>query len=82
MLSANKVLIESKCTVDGKEIAGFRAMFNTDAPEEMSLLPYQIDKVACKEHRDTVRTDQAAFEDYAYSIQDNFMCNTENGGKE
>lgn len=82
MLSANKVLIESKCTVEGKEIAGFRAMFNTDAPEEMSLLPYQIDKVACKDHRDIVRADQAAFEDYAYSIQDNFMHNTENGGKE
>lgn len=82
MLSTNKILIESKCVVDGKEIAGFRAMFNTDAPEEMSLLPYQIDKVACKEHRDIVRADQAVFEDYAYSIQDNFMYNTENGGKE
>ena len=80
MLSENKILIESKCVVDGKEIAGFRAMFNTDAPEEMSLLPYQIDKPACKEHREIVRADQVDFEDYAYSIQDKFE--KENGGNE
>ena len=80
MLSTNKILIESKCVVDGKEIAGFRAMFNTDAPEEMSLLPYQIDKAACKEYRDVVRSDQAEFEDYAYAIQDKFE--KENGGNE
>lgn len=79
MLSTSKILIESKCVVDGKEIMGFRAMFNMNAPEEMSLLPYQIDKTACKEHRDIVRADQAAFEDYAYSIQE-MMAATESGG--
>lgn len=79
MLSKSKILIESKCVVDGKEIAGFRAMFNTDAPEEMSLLPYQIDKAVCKEYRAVVREDQAVFEDYAYSIQE-MMTATKSGG--
>lgn len=79
MLSENKILIENKCVVDGKEIAGFRAMFNTNDPENMSLLPYQIDKAACKEHRAIVRADQAEFEDYAYSIQE-MMTGAESGG--
>lgn len=67
---SNKILIENKSVVDGKEIAGFRAVFNSDDPETMSLLPYQIDKAACKEHRTIVRADQAEFEDYAYKIQE------------
>lgn len=71
MLStSNKILIENKCIVDGKEIAGFRAVFNSDDPENLTLLPYQIDKAACKEHRTVVRADQAEFEDYAYSLQE------------
>ena len=80
MLSENKILIENKCVVDGKEIAGFRAMFNTNDPENMSLLPYQIDKAACKEYRSIVRADQAEFEDYAYSIQE-MMAATEIGSE-
>ena len=80
MLSENKILIENKCVVDGKEIAGFRAMFNTNDPENMSLLPYQIDKAACKGYRSIVRADQAEFEDYAYSIQE-MMAATKIGGE-
>lgn len=68
--TANKILIENKCVVDGKEIAGFRAVFNSDKPEELTLLPYQIDKAACKENRSVLRADQADFEDYAYKIQE------------
>lgn len=60
-------LIENKSIVDGKEIIGFRATFNLD---NLTFLPCQIDKVACKEHRDVVREDQAEFEDYAYKIQE------------
>lgn len=68
--TSSKILIENKCVVDGKEIAGFRATFESNDAENLTLLPYQIDKAACKEHRAVVRADQAEFEDYAYSVQE------------
>lgn len=67
MLSTKKITIESKTIVDGKEIHGHRAILSEDG---VSMLPYQIDKAACKEHRAVVRADQAEFEDYAYEMQE------------
>lgn len=70
MLKASKrITIESKCVVDGAEIAGFRALLDSETGE-ISFHPYQIDKAACKEHRVELRKDQAEFEDYCYSLQD------------
>ena len=73
MLSKKEIKIESKSVVDGKEIMGFRAIFKPDESESVRFLPYQIDAEACKEHRNIVREDQAAFEDYAYKIQEDMM---------
>lgn len=66
-----KINIEGKCEVEGVAIKGFRAIIDIEDPEKkLSFHHWEIDKAACKEHRKTVREDQAAFEDYAYEIQD------------
>ena len=70
MLSTKKITIETKTIVDGKEIHGHRAIISE---ENISFLPYQIDKDACKEHRKVVRADNAEFEDYAYELQESIF---------
>lgn len=67
MLSTKKITIEAKTIVEGKEIHGHRAILSDDG---VSMLPFQIDKAACKEQRAIVRADQAEFEDYAYDMQE------------
>ena len=78
MLNTKKVTIEAKSVVDGVEVMGFRALFDPEVPDELSFLHYQINRAACKTHRDIVRKDQQEFEDYAYKFQENVQ-NTEKG---
>ena len=69
MLSGvKKITIEEKSVINGAEIAGFRAVFS-DA-KDITFLPYQIDKEACKENRKEIRQDQADFEDAVYQLQE------------
>lgn len=70
MLSANKITLEAKSVVDGTEIMGFRAVIEPAKNDDVTMLHYQINKEACKEHRSIVRKDQAEFEDYAYKFHE------------
>ena len=66
-----KIQIEGKCEVDGADIKGFAATIDIDDPEKkLHFHQWEIDKEACKEHRKIVREDQAAFEDFAYEVQE------------
>lgn len=67
-----KITVETKTVVDGKEIYGHRAIINKG---EVTLLPYQIDKAMCKEHRKAIREDANEFEDYAYDLQEKLEGN-------
>lgn len=81
MLSGvKKIAIEEKSVINGAEIAGFRAVFS-DA-EDITFIPYQNDKAACKEHRKELREDQAAFEDYAYNLQEEMFGEKEGDSEE
>ena len=68
-----QVVIEAKSEVDGKAIMGFRAIIEVGDECKMIKHPYDIDPVAAKEHRKIVREDQAAFEDYAYEVQEKLL---------
>lgn len=74
LTNTKKITIEAKCVVDGAEIAGFRAVFDSENQKKMSFLPWQINAEACKEHRKIVRQDQAEFEDYAYAVQEEILA--------
>lgn len=69
MLTENKITFAAKSVINDTEIASFGAILNTDTLD-LSIYAKQIDKGACKEHRDVVRKDQADFEDFAYRVQD------------
>lgn len=72
-LTTKKVTLEAKSVVDNKEIMGFRAIFEPETKGEVTLLHYQIDKAACKEHRNVIREDQSNFEDYAFAMHEELM---------
>ena len=74
MVITTKVTIETKSKVDNVELMGFRAIIDIDDPENMNIYDWTIDKDACKEHRAIVRADKAAFEDYAYEVQDRIIA--------
>lgn len=69
MLTNTRITIVAETVVDDVKIASYGAILNTTT-NELSLTTSRIDKEACKIHKDTVRADQAAFEDYAYELQD------------
>lgn len=68
MLTGKRITIVEKSVVNEVEIARFTATI--EGASEVSFAHQHLDKEACKANRDTVRADQAAFEDFAYSIQD------------
>ena len=69
-----KITIEAKSKTDEVELMGFRAIIDIEDPENMSFYDWTINKDACKEYRSIVRADQAAFEDYAYEMQDKIIA--------
>ena len=69
-----KITIEAKSTAGEVELMGFRAIIDVNDPENMTLHDWPINKDACKEYRANVRADKAAFEDYAYEIQDKIIA--------
>ena len=72
MLTDNKIIMQSKLVIDEKDVCTFLATINVD-DNDISFNHRQIDKALCKEHRETVRKDLAAFEDMAYQIQESVM---------
>lgn len=68
-----KVTLEGNSVIDGAIVAHFTASINSDDPNQMTLTSTQVNKAACKENRVAVRKDEAEFEDYAYTIQDEML---------
>ena len=75
MLKTNrKITLEGTSTIDGVIVSKFTAAINSEDPNQMTLSSVQINKAAYKANRDAVRTDEAAFEDYAFSLQDSMLA--------
>ena len=69
-----KVTLDGECIIGDTRIARFLAVIDAENPTDIILSTRQIDKNTCKERRDELRADEAAFEDYAYSIQDKMLA--------
>ena len=52
------------------EACGFQAMIDSTNPNNMSISSWQTNPSLYKENRTVCRADQAEFEDYCYSVQD------------
>lgn len=69
-----RIFIEGDSVINEKQIAKFFATFDLSNPEDISMSTRQVDKGLCKEYRNDFRSDEAEFEDYAYSIQDKLIA--------
>lgn len=70
LIKKKSTTIEGRSVVDDVEIAGFRASIDSDNPDDMTISVWQSNKSAYKTNRESARADQAEFEDYAYTVQD------------
>lgn len=77
LTKTKKITIEGKSVVDGVKIATFMASIDSECPSDISFSSYQNNKAAYKDNRVAVRADEAEFEDYVYSIQDQMLAEVE-----
>lgn len=73
MLTEKKIVMEAKTVVNEVEICNMTAIIKVDT-EDVSFHNRMLDKVACKDHRVTLRADQAEFEDMAYQLLDDMIA--------
>ena len=69
MLNNKKIVFFAETVIDDVKVASYTASLNPDTGE-MNIATRNIDNEKCKLYRDTVRTERAEFEDFAYDIQD------------
>lgn len=72
------ITIDAESIINGVKIATFRAVINSENPNDMNHTTLIHDKLLYKENRVAVRADSAEFEDYAYSVQDNMLAEMNN----
>ena len=68
------IIINGNSIINGVEAMGFQATINSENPKAMSISYWQVNAEVYKANRDQCRADQAAFEDYAYSVQDKMIA--------
>lgn len=71
MLTKRRITLESMTTVNDVDICRHIAIISEDNTE-VTFFTRMLDKQACKEYRDILRSDRAEFEDWAYDIQDRY----------
>lgn len=72
--TTQKITIEGKSVIADTVVTNFVASINSDDPTQLSIASAHPNKLAYKEHRVEARADEAAFEDYVYSIQDKMLA--------
>lgn len=79
MLKINKkVTIEGETTIEDKKAMIYKAVIDSEDPENMSITAWKSDKDLYKQHRVEIRKDEAEFEEYAFSVQDEMIKALEN----
>ncbi len=69
-----KITVIGKSVIDGVEVCGYQAQIDSSDPADIQLTDWQVNKEMYKANRAACRADQAAFEDYAYTIQDELLA--------
>ena len=76
--TVKKVTVEGASVIDNVTVSKFIAAIDSEDPNQMTLSSVQLNKDMYKENRETVRADEAKFEDYAFSIQDSMLAESAN----
>lgn len=74
-LTAKKeITLTGESKIDGVVAEVYRAVINSENPDDMTLTAVQRDKALYKANRTTCRADNAEFEDMAYTLQDTLLA--------
>lgn len=71
------ITLTSESLIDGVAALRFVGTVNSANPEDVTLSSVQVNKALYKANRKQCREDEAAFEDYVYSLQDDMIASTE-----
>lgn len=74
LTTTKNITIAGTCTVDDTIIERYTAVINQSNPENMNISHVQVSKSMVKANIETCREDRAAFEDLAYSTQDEVIA--------
>lgn len=77
LTTKQNITIDGESVVNGVKIQTFRAVINSADPTNLRFTTLRNDEAAYKENRVETRADEAAFEDYVYSIQDTMLASEE-----
>lgn len=69
-----KITVSGKSMIDGVEVCGYQALIDSSNPADIAFTDWQVNKEMYKANRAECRMDQAEFEDYAYTIQDEMLA--------
>ena len=68
-----KITITGESVINGVSVAGFSAAIKSEDPSDVAFSFWQNNKQAYKENRVAARKDQADFEDFVYTKQDELI---------
>ncbi len=69
--------ITGRSVVDDKEVCAFNASINSANPNDINFSSHQINKELYKANRTQCRADEAEFEDYCYTLQEELIAEME-----
>ncbi len=77
LTTKKSISVTGTSTIDNIIAARFTASIDSSDPSNMSVTAVQVNKTTYKANRTQCRADQAEFEDYAYSLQDELLAELE-----
>ena len=75
MLNTKKnITITGGSSIDGVKASEFKATIDSENPANMTITNWQTNKALYKANHDVCIADQKAFEEYAYTLQDEMIA--------
>lgn len=74
LTTKKEITLTGESKIDGIVAEMYRAVIDSESPEDMSLTAVQRDKALYKANRRQCRADNEEFEEMAYTIQDEMIA--------
>lgn len=69
-----EITLTGESKIDGVTAEYYRAVINSENPDDMTITSVQRDKALYKANRAVCRADNAEFEEAAYALQDGMLA--------
>lgn len=74
LTTKKEITLTGESKIDGTVAEVYRAVINSESPEDMTLTSVQRDKALYKANRRQCRSDNEEFEEMAYTLQDEMIA--------